>query len=55
MAAKNQLFQVDDIIVDGVAIAFESGTAELEGIAGYELVGWNVLYAPSCWLTMSRR
>ena len=36
MAAKNQLFQVDDIIVDGVAIAFESGTAELEGIAGYE-------------------
>lgn len=36
MAAKNQLFQIDDIVIDGVAVAFESGTGELEGAAGFE-------------------
>lgn len=36
MAAKNQSFQIDEFVIAGVSIAFESGTAELDGAAGYE-------------------
>lgn len=36
MAAKNQLFQIDVITVDGVSLAIEHGTGELEGAAGFE-------------------
>lgn len=36
MAANNQLFQVDTIVVNGVALAFEHSTAELDGAGRYD-------------------
>lgn len=39
MAGENLLFQIDQIVVDGQALAFESGTGELINAAGFENEG----------------
>jgi len=36
MAANNQLFHIDTLIVDGAPIAFEDGSGTLRGAAGFE-------------------
>jgi len=36
MAGENQLFHIDTIIVDGLAIAFEDSSASLSGAAGFK-------------------
>ena len=36
MAGENQLFKIDTIVVDGIALPFEDGSGSLEGAAGWE-------------------
>lgn len=36
MAGENNLFEIDAIVADGVAIPFESASARLVGAAGFE-------------------
>lgn len=35
MGTQNQLFKIDTLLVDGVALPFEDGSAEIEGAAGF--------------------
>ena len=36
MSTNNHLFNIDAIVVDGVALAFEGGTGEIEGAGRWE-------------------